>query len=81
MIKKACDNLYDGYENIPERSRQFIESACATPDLESLYAQIKNDEGDNKEILLEFQEGYPNVLNEDNLEEILRIAKEKKKSK
>lgn len=77
-IKRASDELYDSYDNLPESSRQFIEAACRESDLLSLYKKVREDEASNKEILLEFREDYPGVLNGDNLAEILRIAKTKK---
>ena len=33
---------------------------------------------ENKDILLEFQDDYPEVLNGDNLADILKAAREKK---
>lgn len=44
-----------------------------------LYEKIREDEMQNKDILLEFQEDYPDVLNGDNLVDILKAAKAKKK--
>mgnify|MGYP000136378409 CR=1 FL=1 len=40
---------------------------------------IREDEKQNKDILLEFQDDYPDVLNGDNLADILKAAKAKKK--
>ena len=77
-IKKAACELYGAYEKIPENSRIFIEAAFQTTDLTDLYEKIREEEKQNKNILLEFQDDYPNVLNGDNLADILRIAKDKK---
>ena len=49
-----------------------------TPDLSVLYEEIREDEMQNKDILLEFREDYPDVLNGDNLADILKAAKAKK---
>ncbi len=80
-IKKAALDLYDGYEKLPESSRNFIESVYRHSDLLTLYERTKNYEKQNKEVLLEFQNRYPNTLNEDNLENILIVAKKKRHKK
>lgn len=77
-IKRAAEELYDGYENLPETSRTFIEAVYQNPDLSALYDKIREDEKQNKDILLEFQDDYPDVLNGDNLADILKAAKAKK---
>lgn len=77
-IKRAATELYDDYENLPETSRAFIEAAYQTENLTDLYIKIREEEKQNKNILLEFQEDYPSVLNGDNLADILKMAKAKK---
>jgi len=77
-IKRAAEELYDGYENLPETSRTFIEAVYQNPDLSALYDKIREDEKQNKNILLEFQDDYPDVLDGDNLADILKAAKAKK---
>lgn len=77
-IKRATCELYGEYEKIPERSREFIETALNSTELEAFYLKCREDELANKDVLLEFQEGYLGVLNENNLSDILRIAREKK---
>ena len=41
------------------------------------YERVRREEMENKEILLDFQDDYPDVINKDNLSEILKAAKEK----
>lgn len=77
-IKRAADELYNGYENLPASSRDFIEAAYTSKDLSDLYEKIKKDEKENKNMLLEFQNDYPNVLNGDNIKDILIAARRKK---
>lgn len=77
-IKRAADELYNGYENLPASSRDFIEAAYTSKDLSDLYEKIKKDEKENKDMLLEFQNDYPNVLNGDNIKDILIAARRKK---
>lgn len=80
-IKRAAGELYEGYGNLPELSRNFIEAVYQNSDLSALYEKIRDDEKQNKDILLEFQDDYPDVLNGDNLADILRAAKAKKEKK
>ena len=78
-IQKAIIDLYDSYSRIPEDSRVFIEAVYKKEDLQTFYKQCREIEQENKDVLLEFQEDYPGVLNGDNLAEILKAAKAKKK--
>lgn len=40
-----------------------------------MYKKVRVEENTNKELLLEFEEDYPNVLKEDNLADILKNLK------
>lgn len=77
-IKEAIICLYDSYENIPQNSQNFIESIYEKKDLKAFYKQCRDMELENKDILLDFQDDYPGILNSDNLENILRAARAKK---
>lgn len=78
-IKKAVIDLYDSYDKIPDNSRTFIESICEKEDLRGFYQQCKQLELENRDVLIDFQNDYPGVLNGDNLADILKAAKEKKR--
>lgn len=43
-----------------------MEAVYQNSDLTGLYEKIREDEKQNKDILLEFQDDYPDVLNGDN---------------
>lgn len=77
-IKKAAEELYDGYENLPEDSRIFIEEVYHNSDLETLYANVRKEEKKSRELLLEFDEDYPYVLNGDNVMDILKTTKSRR---
>ena len=77
-IKKAITNLYGSYECIPENSRNFIKSLYSTNDLKSLYKHCREIEAANKDILVNFQDDYPGILNGKNISYILKSAKDKK---
>ena len=80
QIKKAATDLYDSYGRLPESSRIFIESIYEKEDLRAFYKQCREFEQENKDVLLGFQDDYPNVLNEDNLADILKAARAKKQN-
>lgn len=77
-IQKAIIDLYDSYDKIPEDSRNFIEAVYNKEDLRAFYKQCRELEQENKDVLVGFQEDYPDVLNGDNLADILKSAKAKK---
>ncbi len=77
-IQKSVVDLYDSYDKIPEASRTFIEAVYKKEDLQEFYKQCRELEQENKDVLVGFQEDYPDVLNGDNLADILKAAKAKK---
>lgn len=77
-VKRAVTELYGGYSVLPESSREFIEAVYQNSNLSDLYDKIREDEKKNRNILLVFQDDYPDVLNGDNLSDILKAAREKK---
>lgn len=77
-IKKAVVDLYNSYDRLPKNSRIFIESIYEKKDLRAFYKQCRELERENKNVLLDFQDDYPGVLNGDNLAAILKAAKAKK---
>ena len=71
-VKKATTELYGDFNVLPELSRKFIDDVFNAKDLLTMYKKVRVDEYTNKELLLEFEEDYPNVLKEDNLADILK---------
>lgn len=78
-IQKAIVDLYGSYDKIPEDSRVFIEAVYNKEDLHDFYGQCREIEQENKDTLVEFQEDYPGVLNGDNLADVLKAARAKKR--
>ena len=79
MIKKAVTDLYGAYEALEEEVRQFIETALKNGDYEKMYDNVRKAEADNKEILLNYQDEKPGVVNKDNVNDILNVLRKKKK--
>ena len=80
QIKIAAENLYDSYDKLPERSRVFIEKAIAEKGYEAMYQKVRQMEAENKDILLQFQEEYPDATTTDNVNDILAAIRKKKES-
>ena len=47
----------------------------------NMYKKVRQMESDNKDILLQFQDEYPDVTNTDNVNDILAAIKKKKNNK
>lgn len=77
-VQTAAEQLYGGYDRLPESSRAFIEAALQQENLKELYQNILRQERENKDILVTFEEQYPKVLNEDNLQNVLAAARAKR---
>ena len=75
-IDNAITALYD--YPLPEESLNFINNVYSVGDVERLYREIQESEQQAKEILLEFNEDYPNSLKEDNIALILEKARQKR---
>lgn len=74
-VKKATTELYGDFNVLPELSRKFIDDVFNAKDLLTMYKKVRVEEHTNKELLLEFEEDYPNVLKENNLADILKKLK------
>lgn len=77
QIKTAVKNLYGDWRSLPPASISFIENVMAGGQYEKIYNQIRQDEKNNQEILLQFNQKYPGVLKGDNVEEITENLREK----
>ncbi len=80
MIDIAVKNLYGGWDDFSEEMISFIRDVLATENFRELYAQIREGEKQTKDVLLNFQEAYPGVLKEDNVDSILEKKQDKKES-
>ncbi len=78
-IDMAVNNLYGGWDSFPEDSKPFIEDALNNGDFENVYASVKNDEIESKDILIGFEKDYTGVAKESNINDILKTLKEKRK--
>ena len=70
-IEKAVTDLYDGWENLPVDAQTMIQSILANEDLDALFVAYANEEAEAKDVLITFENKYPDVLEEDNLTDLL----------
>ena len=80
QVKNAVINLYGSYEKLSVNSRTFIENAMREENYEQLYERAKQMEMENKDILLQFNTDYPDMINADNVNDILASIRKKKEA-
>ena len=77
-IDKAFIELY-GQQPVPDVSKQLLDNVFDKKDYENIYAKVRETEKQTNEMLLNFRQDYPNVLNEDNINDIIEQARQKKR--
>ena len=77
QIRKAVTDLYGGWDALPEASQAFIENVMHSGQLAQLYAQTAAGEKETKELLLQFEQDYPGVTKESNVDAIAGALQKK----
>ena len=77
-IDRAVQKLYGGWHEVADDSRQFIENVLQNGNYAEIYASITSEEKQAKDLLIQFEEDYPNVTRESNVEDILASLKNKR---
>ena len=77
-IDLAVQDLYGGWENIPEDSKKFIAGVMQNGDYETLFQKCQSEEQANRATLLGVERKYPGIVNEDDIEKILNAAQARK---
>ena len=77
-IEKAIEVLYNSAD-IPKTSREIIDAIYIDEDYKTLYKKFRDEEKESREVLLDFEETYPKVLNDSNIDDVLEEAKIKMK--
>ncbi len=80
QIYSAIAELYGSADNIPKDSKTFIDNLLIGKNYEAVYEEIRSNEKDAKDILIEFEERYPDSLKTDNVDSILKTLKAKKQA-
>ena len=71
-IHKAVSDLYGSWDSLPEASQNFIENVMQDGRFSELYEQTVAGERDTKELLVHFEQDYPGITKEDNVDEIAK---------
>ena len=62
----------------PTTSQYAAVEALKNGDFENIYSSVKNDEIESKDILVDFEQDYAGVAKESNINDILKMLKEKR---
>ena len=85
ISREAIDNaiavLYGDNAEIPPMSKTTINDAFAYGDYEQAYREIRENEIQAKNILLDFDKNYPDELKSENIDSIIEQAKRKREQK
>ncbi len=80
-IDKAVSNLYNGWKTLPDNAEKQIKKILDGNDLENLYNYYRNSEVNTKQNLVEFEDNYPGVLTEKNIEQIIQQLEQRTRIK
>lgn len=81
IIDKAVCDLYGSWEGISADQKDFVVSMLKQPDYSAVYEYCRSTEKQSKSMLLDFEQRYPSVLNQDNMNAVLEELKRKKVEK
>lgn len=76
-IQKAVIDLYGGWDALPEASQRFISNVMRDGRFSELYAQTVIGEKETREILLRFEQDYPGVMKDGNVDSIAENLQKK----
>lgn len=81
-VEQAVVNLYQSWDSISENAQNLINRLETIDDFDTFYDETRKSEIENEETLMQFEGKYPNKLNDENVDSILKSIKQKaKKSK
>ncbi|MBQ1315420.1 MAG: hypothetical protein IIY57_04430, partial [Erysipelotrichaceae bacterium] len=79
QIQKAYEQLYGEWNTLPNDAKEFISSLFSnTSNIHAVYEATRQLENDAKEILIDFEENYPGITTESNVDSILESLKKKR---
>lgn len=79
QIDIAVCNLYGSWDSFSENAKQFIKNALESDNYEQIYSSVKTEEKNAQNLLINFNQQYPNVAQPSNINEILNTLKEKER--
>ena len=78
-IDTAVKNLYGSWDDIKDEVKEILNKILSTNDLNKLYNSIMDDEKNARQQLIEFNDKYEDVLNESNINDILKMLRKNAK--
>lgn len=78
QIELAVINLYGGWKGFSEESRQYIQQILAISDYQNAYDMVRNSEIQTSISLVQFQEEYPGILSQENLQSVINNETQRK---
>lgn len=79
-IDEAVIKLYGDWKGFPEGAEDYIKHIIEEHNYENAYEAAREEEIFSKKALVDFEQDYPNVLKESNLNDILQALKMKKEN-
>jgi hypothetical protein len=79
-VESAFRVLYGADTVIPETSLKLLDTVFADGDYRALYQHARENELESKELLLEFEQKYPNTLKGENIDGVIERMKQKRDS-
>ena len=79
IIDRAVCNLYGGWQDVSSYAKEVLDRVLASDNLEQLFISLSDDEAEAKEALAEMNVKYPNIVKQDNVNDIIAVLKEKKR--
>ena len=76
-IQRAVSDLYGNWDALPESSRNFISSVMNDGSFTKLYEETIVGENETKELLIGFEQNYPGITREDNVDIIAESLQKK----
>lgn len=78
-VEQAVVNLYQSWDSISENAQNLIDRLETIDDFDTFYDETRKSEIENEETLMQFEGKYPNKLNDENVDSILKSIKQKAK--
>lgn len=70
-ISKSITDLYGDWSGIKKSNIEFLNNVLKQKNYDDLYKKARSKEIDTRNFILEFQEKYPNALNNNNIDTII----------
>ena len=78
-IDRAMNELYGSWELVDPYAKALLEKALACEDLSALFSAQMEEEMSARESILEIDKMYPDLVTQDNINDIIEKARRKKK--